>query len=623
MPHRPRGRRRNPTGFALIGVALLALASCQNGTDDRELPNILLISIDTLRPDHMGCYGYDKDTTPRLDALAKEGVLFQDVFAPRGSTWPSLTSLLTGKFPINHGVRRNGLHMVDRQITLPEILKENGYQTGAFLSNFYDANPQGFVRMVAEVNPMQLHRDWDRKNVEMALEWLEQKKDLRTFTWVHLMDPHRPYDPTSDGLAPFAGGYDGWLAPFLKLDRLKELAAEGLAPITLEQIDEYLSYRDPSSNKTRSQVVHSSALRGHLPLDFQMEMITLFQLDISDEDLAFIVANYDAQIPPADALLGQVLDKIDELGMRENTLVIFTTDHGDDLFEHNKYFFHGASIYDSTLRVAWSMRWPGVLDAGRVVDGPLARNVDVMPTILELIGIQPPSNIDGVSAADMLLGKGSYEPGPVVMEWEDKIYALRDHESKFINNRGNVQIQTPPFILLGTNRAYEIPSEGLFDLQADPNEQNNLLDAERARLDPERVQDERLAAVENLISRLRTRRDKDRELFAWLEDQNKKPRPKTRRATDDVIKTLEGLGYIGGGVPGRASSSFSSYVRELAQGTFDAADPKTARHYELLAESQWLDGDSDSAQKTVQAGLADFAGAQYLKKLEREVRTKN
>ncbi|MEQ8766602.1 MAG: sulfatase [Planctomycetota bacterium] len=626
MSQRPRAlvRTLRVAGLALLLLTLANLAfwRCTSGDGEDELdrPNILLISIDTLRPDHMGAYGYDKPTTPRLDAFAREGVVFQNVFAPRGSTWPSLTSLMTGKFPINHGVRTNGFLMAANQVTLPEILRRSGYSTGAFLSNFYDAPARGWDRHVAETNPMQPHKVWDRKNVDRALEWMAEKKDQRTFTWVHLMDPHRPYDPLPEELSRFSGSYSGWLAPFVPLAELRAMAGEGRVPFDEAILDQYLSLRDPATNQTRAHFVQSSALRGNVPLDFLMEMITLFEIEISEDDLAYIVANYDAQIPPADALLGEVLDKLDELGLKDDTLVIFTTDHGDDLFEHNRYFFHGSSIYDSTLKVAWMMRWPGMIPAGRVIEGPLARNIDILPTILDLVGISSPRNIDGVSAAPLAMGTGSYEPGPVVIEWEDIIYSERGNDWSFVNNRQNARIKTPPFHLVGVERAYEIAPEELYDLRKDAGQQHNLLRLEDAAIDPEAG--DRFAAIESLLQRLRTARTQDDRLLVWLEEQYRKPRPGGELGDEDIQDKMRQLGYVQNGAVRRERTgpSFAGRVLDLVQDLFDGEPEPSARHFALLAETQWLAGLKDEAERTVESGRAKFPDDKSLETLKRQIR---
>jgi arylsulfatase A-like enzyme len=187
--------------------------------------NVLLVTLDTTRADHLPAYGYTQVKTPNLDQLAKESVIFKDAISHAPLTLPSHTSILTGLLPITHGVRDNGGYFVDpKEITLAEVLKKNGYTTGAFVSSFvldsrWGLN-QGFdfyfdhfnLAEFQDVNPRDIQRRGDETEGE-AENWLQKNQDKRFFSWVHFYDPHDPYDPPEPYKTTYANSlYDGEIA---------------------------------------------------------------------------------------------------------------------------------------------------------------------------------------------------------------------------------------------------------------------------------------------------------------------------------------------------------------------------------------------------------------------------
>jgi len=343
--------------------------------------NLLLLSVDTLRADHLGAYGYGPPTSPAIDRLAEAGTLFEQAYAPRGVTWPSLGSLMTSRYPVQHGVRTNGVVMNESELTLAEILQEKGYSSAAYIpENAIDQYWEGFESVNLADDP---------GIARQGIEWLEGNRDAPFFLWLHFFGPHRPYSPPEEYEKRFSPNYTG---PF-----------EGW-------------------------VRHLNA-------------ITLHQKELDPADLNHLIALYDGLIARTDDLLKEVLASLQELGLAENTLVVFISDHGEDLYDHNKYFFHLASVYDSSLHIPLMFRLPGVVPEGLRVDS-LVQMIDVSPTILKLLGFSTASSFEGTSLAPSFRGE-ELDLGPAFAEWQDKILTIRTKDYRYVLNPSGFE---PPWI---------------------------------------------------------------------------------------------------------------------------------------------------------------------------------
>lgn len=346
--------------------------------------NVLIVTIDTARGDHVGCYGNRGIETPVLDQLAREGVLCAQAITPVPATLPGHASLLTGLYPYNHGARANGsFKLEDEQITLAEIMRDHGYRTGAVISAYVlDSDygvDQGFevyhddlTRGVHRAPHMFRERPAELTN-EAISGWLREHAAERFFCWVHYFDPHALYLPPE----PFRSRYAG--------------------------------------------------------------------------------NGYDGEIAYADSELGKLLELLGELGVRERTLVVATADHGEGLGEHNEQT-HSLLIYDSTLRVPLILHAPGVLPAGKVIERQVSL-VDVMPTVLDLLGIAAPVQMDGRSLL---------EPAPA----GSRACYIETLASKTLHGWApllGVRRDDYKFILA--------PRPEVYDLRADPRELKNLYDS--------------------------------------------------------------------------------------------------------------------------------------------------
>ncbi|MEW6356827.1 MAG: sulfatase-like hydrolase/transferase [Planctomycetota bacterium] len=431
-------------GLVLLAAVVLALIGLHRL--GQRPSNVLLITIDTLRPDHLGCYGYAKIETPHIDRLAAEGVRFEKAVAPTPLTTPSHASILTGLYPTRHRIRDNAGFVLPTDCrTLAEVLKAKGYATGAVVSaaplaaefglnrgfEFYDdtftslaieAKRTGDAHAVPAMNEKK-----GEETTAVALNRLRQSAqnadDRPFFLWVHYYDPHVAYNPPP----PFCDQY-----------------AQSL---------------------------------------------------------------YDGEIAYTDACIGALLNGLKELGLYENTHVILTSDHGESLGEHGE-LTHGIFIYDATVLVPLIIRSPGG-PAGAVC-APQARLVDIMPTILDLVGVTLPERIHGHSLLPGIADKSSLPAPEAYLE----NYA----------NRINFGWSILRGIRTDTRKYIHSTAPELYDLGADPGETKNLASesGETARMKQ---------ALNDLVSRLTT-------------DVAAGP---TAHGSATVLAKLRSLGYAAGG----------------------------------------------------------------------------
>jgi arylsulfatase A-like enzyme len=404
---------RKATGILLLVAVALTVVLVLGRRSPPAPRGVLLITVDTLRPDHLGCYGYPRATSPAIDALAAGGVTYTAALAPRGQTWPTLASILTGLYPVTHGVRKNG-QMPDPSLeTLPEILGRRGFTCAAFLANSGQARWAGFAPYVDM-------RDQDARLSSQARGWLRAVAGKRFFLWIHYFSPHRPYQPPP----PFDTRFDR----------------------------DYVGVIDGSIE--------------------QMERITAKRIDLPERDLAHMLALYDGEILYMDRLVGGLLAAVRELGLDESVLVVLTADHGEDLYERNYYFSHSASVYDSSLRIPLIFRWSGRLAPGSERPG-IVEATDIAPTILELVGCPLPPTIAGVSLTGQLLGE---EPAAsdrcAFGELEDRVVTLRDRDHRYVYNPTDFDF--PVGGDKWPEAVYPLEARELYLLGVDPQERHNV-----------------------------------------------------------------------------------------------------------------------------------------------------
>lgn len=358
-----RGRSGVATAVALCLAGLLLsldgrpggpAAGAAPGARAAKPPNVVLYGIDTLRADHLGCYGYPIPTTPRIDAFAREAVLFENAYSPSSWTRPAIVSLFTGLGPRAHGVNGRLSRLDEEAVTLAERLREAGYETAAFVTNsvlherFGVAQGFGRWELFRETNGPEMHRLSDEL-VEAAAAWLRTPRDRPFLLYLHATDPHAPYTPREPFRTALAEGVDPALGEKPRIDDVI-LSGAAAAP-------------------------HRDAL----------------------------VRLYDGEVAFADAGFGRFVDALDEAGLAESTLVVLLSDHGEEFLDHGGWT-HGQTLYEEQLRVPLLVRLPGAGRQGSRIGAPVSL-VDVFPTIADLAGIDPPAGIDGRSLTGAIRGR--------------------------------------------------------------------------------------------------------------------------------------------------------------------------------------------------------------------------
>jgi arylsulfatase A-like enzyme len=366
---RRRGRAASPPGArtlrtALVVLAVVALVRGAIAIDawrTADGPNLVLISIDTLRADRLGAYGYDLPTSPALDRhLAGEGVTFENVLSQSPKTTPSHMTMLTSLYPCEHGIELWPDESVPASVlsprvhTLAEVLKNAGYATVAFTGGGHMHRSRGFDQGFDVFK--------HRFQLERTLEWLAGRPHRKFFLFFHTYEVHDPYLHPMEYVRRFAPDYQG---PVLQ-------AVERLLARPIESPDRGAKFFWKSVDRQ------------------------------SPDDVRFVSHLYDAGIRHMDdTTLTPVLDTLDQLGLTRDTLVVFTSDHGEAFNEHGA-FLHD-DLYAGTLHVPLVLRFPGRLPAGARVAQP-ARLLDVMPTILQLLGVPIPHGVRGRSLVALARG---------------------------------------------------------------------------------------------------------------------------------------------------------------------------------------------------------------------------
>lgn len=318
-------------------------------------PHLLLVTIDTLRADHTGLHGYERDTTPRLRDLAAQGVGFDTAYTVMPSTGPSHATMFTGLYPATHGVLWNGMRLGDDQETLAEILATAGYHTAGVVSSFpLSASwgySQGFAEFLDDFDPASASITQRRWNDQQVVGGFDQRADETTAEAIRWLDE------TWDRSRPFF--------------------------LFVHYFDPHGPYQAPGAFATRFRPQHPDALTD-------------------------TIARYDGEILYADHAIGRLLAYVEASGLDEQTLVVVTADHGEGLMQHG-HLEHGIHLYEEAVHVPLVFRWTGTLAGGRVLDQP-ASLIDLLPTLLDLLGVPSPRQYPGRSLAPLLRGESAPDP---------------------------------------------------------------------------------------------------------------------------------------------------------------------------------------------------------------------
>ncbi len=381
-------------------------AALPAATSARRL-NVIIYLVDTLRADHLGCYGYDRPVSPRIDAFAREAALFRHTVAQSSWTRPSVATMLTGLLPRTHGVHRKKDALAPEAVTLGEILQSQGYRTAGFATNANVAPSFGFGQGFDTYEVLGKRRNIAANIHALAVQWLETewKGDAPFFLYLHTVEPHAPYSPPE----PFRQRF----APQVRDEALTRLRF-------LNQVKE-----------------------GKVPVTPKLRR------DLMDL--------YDAEIATNDAAFGNLIDLLHQRGLWQDTVVIFVSDHGEEFFEHGGWE-HGKTLHTEMLEVPLIVRVPGTGN-GRSVDRQ-AQHADIVPTILDALGIPVPAAVEGRSLLPWITGGGAPEdPKEEAFSWLDE-YGVKA-----------ASVTTPGWRLI--EQRYPGFDRSLYDRGSDPQEKSD------------------------------------------------------------------------------------------------------------------------------------------------------
>lgn len=340
------------TALAVVVAAPLARPASLV-TSDGEKPNVLLITVDTLRADHLGAYGYALPTSPELDRIAREGVVFTDAVTPVPTTAPALASLLTSRHANGHGVRENFAELPEEMATIAEAFSAAGYATAGFYGN--GAIRNGFGQGFETFEPFADH--WffkDTAGADKAIAWLATVEEP-WLLWIHFMDPHGPYNSSPPA-------------------RSKALVY-------------------PNTPRLERVLPHAET-------NYGFGVVPKYQRLPKHTKVVDYVRRYDGEIIGTDVEIGRLRDALERHGVLDETLLVVTADHGESLGEERYFFQHGTLLNDSSVRIPLILRHPG-LAAGTRNETP-ASLVDLFPTIAALAGVDVPAGLVGRDLSDAL-----------------------------------------------------------------------------------------------------------------------------------------------------------------------------------------------------------------------------
>lgn len=417
---------------AACGLCLLLLLGCAPAGPSPQL--VLLVTIDTLRADHLGSYGYDRARTPHLDQLAADGLRFEQATTASNNTLPAHPSILTGRYPRSLGVPRNSFPLPRSEITLAQRFRESGYETAAFISGSALESSMGlsagFDTYDEALGIHELDQEQRRAQdtTDAVLCWLKAREPGRAFVWLHYFDPHYPYTPPPPFDSLYGDDYEG--------------PADGSM--------EYLSHLW-SKGSARIRPSH--------------------------EDLQRLVDLYDGEIAYTDGQLGRLLATIDELGLRDEAIVAVTADHGESLTEHDYLFNHGLHLYEPSLRVPLLVRLPSSYRVEARVISASVQTLDPFPTLLEAAGIRgaatqdrPP--LDGVSLMPLIRGGDEAVREHSFAESSRPWSVEKQHPAEYRNARKAHMVMEGPWKLIAT--PYSGKRE-LYHTGRDPQELHNAI----------------------------------------------------------------------------------------------------------------------------------------------------
>jgi len=417
----------------IVFLALLFLVACSSSEDNYSALcpdcNVIMVSIDTLRQDHVGVYGYEKNTTPNIDRIAEEGFVFKNARSESSWTAPAHASLLFSKFP--HELNFYKYTQIedigkiqDTEVGLAEVFQQNGYVTQAFTGDAYVSRDYNFNQGFDNFHEIVTMGKFD-PYLSKVTDWISRNQNKQFFLFLHGYNTHQPYKPKPEYFKLFYPGNE---------------------PVNLT--------------------------------DFCSDYTKKDSLLIPDSDLEVHKAKYDGEIREVDDLLQQVWDQVEAVGIDKKTILVILSDHGDEFFEHGSCD-HVKTLYDELIKVPLIFKVPGI--KGKPIFSS-AQLSDVYPTLLDIVGIPLESNVSGRSLVPAMTGSQESRPQLAMTGVFDiKIRSLTFEDWKLIETM-------PVWKLLPYKKAtHDIIEEGSLNfIKLDPNDVRLLIDFDpfRALKDP-------------------------------------------------------------------------------------------------------------------------------------------
>jgi arylsulfatase A-like enzyme len=437
--------------IAFWGAPGVRQRAAQDSGSGGPAQTVILIQGDTLRKDHLDAYGYERPTAPTLRRLAEEGALFNNAITQTGWTKAETPSILTALYPSTHGVHAIPDRLPASATTIAEVFREAGYATASFSSVSFTGQftnlHQGFEEVhesestVGRAGPRGAKTA--REYVDRLVDWLEDHRDVPSFVYLHFFDPHSPYEPNRP--------YDTmWADP--------------------KGREEYLRQQEALKKFIKSPFLADRGMATR-------EELVAAGID-PDAYLRYSKDWYDGSIRGMDTEIARLVERMEELGLRDRSVIAFYADHGEEFHDHGR-MWHGQSVYGEMMRIPLIFWGPGRVGKGLKVDETV-QLIDVMPSLLELSGLEPPDTVQGQSLRPLLAGSSAGGSGvaaasgwtrrPAISEKQPfgddsdfpgaaESYAIADGNWKLIHN-----VARPP----------ERPEFELFDFIKDPLDQNNV-----------------------------------------------------------------------------------------------------------------------------------------------------
>ncbi|HEX3035792.1 MAG TPA: sulfatase [Thermodesulfobacteriota bacterium] len=460
--------------FFLLNLYRPGIIPISIGGQDQERrqqgyrPNIILISIDTLRADHLGCYGYYRNTTPNIDRLAEDGVLFANTIAQSTWTLPSHMSIFTGLYVSSHGIISDDKKLGDEHITLAEVLQDAGYETVAFTEGGYVSEKFGYQGFDHFEGRAKGEKEIDIKIIyTKAVDWLKKAPSRPFFLFLHTYQPHSPYNPPP------------------AFDIYSDKNYQGIVDVSAPEI-------------VGNDLYYYQSIQSQMTLD----------------DYLYVIDKYDGEIHYTDHYLGKLFNALKDLGLYDESIIIFTSDHGENFLDHPdsgiSYIGH-YEMYDEVVKVPLIIKAPG-FPKNKIIDTQV-ESIDIMPTVLGLLKINITSRVEGESLVG-LVKKGLYDE---VFAFSERSLGRKREFSEYRMIRSNDWK-----LLLRSKEESGMLELELYNLKVDPKEQNNL-------------HTEEVEVGKSMFAKLQT----------WMNRHKGKSKPADKiKLDDDLKKQLKDLGYI-------------------------------------------------------------------------------